>query len=249
MKNVIRASLYKMFHDKALRICLVGTAIWALLVSVMLTWAADGEMGLSDPWLLAKYWRDFISYHSINIPLLTSVAVLLSAEYKDQSWRLWIAKGISQLSYYFTKLLCALTLVIMISFIAILTGAVFGVLALGMPMSGLFVLTMLKFFAGQCIAHMTVAVLGFTLVFLLRNGDIASCINMLLLVFGTMVLSKLEKAWELGEVLTGAWAFGQFEYATFGLGIDLMRLLVVFVSYLAVCSLIAFLIATHRDVS
>lgn len=247
MRKAIKASLYKMFHDRALWICLAGTILWSVVAAYMQSWIADGQMNLTDPFLKAKYFRDVISYHCINVPLLTSMILLFSAEYKDRSWKLMIAKGMTQTGYYFAKLLCNLTLMVMISFCALVTGAAVGVLALGMPFDGALAAMTLQFFAGQCIAHGTVTILCFTIIFVMKNGEVSSCVNMLLLILGTMALAKMQAAMEWGDALTGAWAFSQFEYVVFGGETSWLRLSLVFVAYMAVCGLVV-LFAARRDV-
>jgi len=247
MKRLMKASFYKMLHDRALWICLGGTVLWTLLTATMLSWIADGQVDFADPLAVMKYWRDLVSYHCINVPLLIGMVLLFSAEYKDGSWKLMIAKGIPQMGYFFAKLLGSLILMVLISVCALLTGEIYGVWALGMPFDAAVAVSLLKFTTGQCIAHGTVTILCFTILFAERNGEAASCTSMLLMVLGTMALSKMQNALGWGDALTGSWAFGQFEYVLFGGEGAWLRLLLVFAAYLVICGAAAW-IMTRRDV-
>ena len=248
MKHMIRASFYKLFHDKATWISLVGTVVWSLLVASMIAWSADARLDLSDAYALEKYWRDFMSFHAIKIPLFVSSIVLFTTEFKDKSWKLLIARGISRSSYYFSKLLCILALTVMISFVAMMTGAAFGACALDMQVSGTFAVEFLRYVVLQTVAHCTAAILILAVYFLVRNGEISSSINMLILIFGTMALSKLEGALSLGDTLTGSWAFAQSMFVSFTGQGECIRILLVFVAYLVICSLTVLLLERRRDV-
>ena len=248
MKHVIRASFYKLFHDKATWISLAGTAVWSLFVGSMIAWSADAKLDLSDVHALEKFWRDFMSFHAIKIPLLVSSIVLFATEFKDKSWKLLIARGISRSSYFFSKLLCILALTVMISFVAMMTGAAFGACALGMQVSGAFAGEFLRYVVLQTVAHGTAAILILAVYLLIRNGEISSSINMLLLIFGTMALSKLEGALSLGDILTGSWAFAQSMFVSFTGRGEYVRILVVFVTYFVICSLAVLLLERRRDV-
>lgn len=248
VKNMIRASFYKLFHDKATWICLAGTVVWSLQVGLALIWIADEKPDLSDVMALEKFWMDFINYQAAMIPLLVSSIVLFTSEYKDKSWKLLIAKGASQAGYFFAKLLCILCLEVLICTIAILTGAAFTMLYLSVPMSAAYIGLVLRYLVAQLIAHGTMAVLILTVSFLVRNSEVSSSINMILMIFGTMALSKLEGALKIGDALTGCWAFAQHFHISFCGDSAWSRLILVFVGYLAVCSLAAILFSARRDV-
>ena len=249
MTKMIRASFYKMFQDKASVYCLVGTVLWTLLIIWFINWPTDDGLKLMNPENLEKFWREVISMQSVSIPLLISMIVLFSAEYKDQSWKLVIAKGVSQAEYYFVKLLCCLTLQVKICFFAILTATLVGWGSMSMPMNGAMLGAIFRYFAGQCVAHAPVTVFAFTVIFLLRNPEVASAVNVLLLVFGGTLLSKLEKAYQLGNALTGIWAFDQFQYVVFDGEVAWAHVGIIFLAYLAVCGLTVSITSAHRDIT
>ncbi|MBQ9489424.1 MAG: ABC transporter permease [Lachnospiraceae bacterium] len=248
MKHMIRASFYKLFHDKATWIGLVGTAVWSLLVGSMIAWSADAKLDLSDTYALEKYWRDFMAFHAIRIPLLVSASTLFTTEFKDKSWKLLIARGISKTSFFFSKVLCILVLTIMISFVAITTGAAYGTCALGMQTDGAFAGNLFRYFLLQTVAHGTAAILILAISFLIKIGEISSSLNMVLMIFGTMVLSKLEGALSLGDALTGSWAFAQPMLISFTGQSEWIRILIVFAAYLILCSLAVLLVERSRDI-
>lgn len=248
MKNVIRASFYKLFRDKATWISMAGTAAWSLFIGLMLTWIADGKLDASDVMGREKYWRDFIGYHAVTVPLLVSSIVLFTSEFKDKSWKLLVARGISKVGYYYSKLLCILTLTVMISFVATLFGAIFGVAAVGMTFDAAFAGLLIKYFVCQSIAHGTAAVLILTIFFWVKNSEVSSSVNMVLLMFGTMALSKIETALSLGDALTGGWAFAQPLRISFAGAKEWLHVLIVFAAYLMACSLTVILFGVRGDV-
>ena len=248
MKHMIRASFYKLFHDRSTWIGLAGTAVWSLLVSSMIAWSADAKLDLSDAYALEKYWRDYMSFHAIRIPLLVIASTLFTTEFKDKSWKLLIARGISKTSFFFSKVLCILVLTIMICFVAITTGTAYGMCALSMRTDGVFAGNLIRYFLLQTVAHGTPAILILAISFLIKNGEISSSLNMILMIFGTMVLSKLESALSLGNALTGCWAFAQPMYISFTGQSEWIRILIMFVAYFIFCSLVVLLVERHRDI-
>ena len=133
----------------------------------MLTWIADGKLNASDAMAAEKYWRDFMGYHAVMVPLLVSSIVLFTSEFKDKSWKLFVAKGISRTGYYFSKLPCILTLAVMLSFVAITIGAAYGVAVLGLQFNAILAVLLIRYFMLQSVAHGTAAVLILTIYFLL----------------------------------------------------------------------------------
>ena len=248
MKNMIRASFYKLFHDKATWISLAGTAVWSLFVSMMLTWIADGKLDASDAMTAEKYWRDFMGYHAVMVPLLISSIILFTSEFKDKSWKLFVARGISRAGHYFSKLPCILTLAVMLSFVAIAFGAVYGVVMLGMQFNAAFAILLLRYFMLQSVAHGTAAVLILTIYFLIKVSEVSASINTVLLMFGTMALSKIETALSLGDALTGGFAFAQPLRVSFAGANEWIRILIVFAAYLVACSLAVILFGVRGDV-
>lgn len=248
MKNMIRASFFKLFHDKAIWISLAGTVAWSLFLCFALIWISDGKLILTNFVTMERYWRDFIGYHAIMVPLLVSSIVLFTSEFKDRSWKLFIARGISKASFYFSKVPVILFLTALICFVSILTGAVFSLAALGAPMSKLYLGFVLRFYCLQVIAHGTAAILILSISFLIKVSEISSSLNMVLLVLGTMALSKLEGALFLGDALTGSWAFAQPLRVCFAQWNDVLRFVLTFAVYLVVCSLVVILFTARRDV-
>lgn len=248
MKNMIRASFYKLFHDGVTWISLAGTVIWSLFIGMMVRWIGDAGTGSQELIAAEKYWNDFIGYHAVMIPLLVSSIVLFTTEFKDKSWKLLVARGISKTAFYFSKLLCILTLTVMLSIVAVITGAIFGVAALGMQFDAAFAGRVLWFCIWQTVTHCTAAVLLLTVYFLIKVSEVSSAVNMLLLMFGTRALSKIENAASLGDALTGSWAFAQPLRVSFTGESDHLRILIVFAAYLIICSLAAVLFGVRGDV-
>ena len=249
MTKMIRAAFYKMYQDKASALCLVGTALWTLLIIGFINWAPEDGLNLMVPEHLAKYWREVFSMQSVSIPLLTGMTVLFSAEFKDQSWKLVIAKGVSQAEYYFVKLLCCLWLEVQVCFAATLTATLVGWGSMNMPMSGAMLWTIFLYFVGQCIAHAPMTVLAYTVVFLFRNPEVASTFNILLLFFGSLLLRKLGGAFGIGNALTGIWAFEQYQFVVFGGPTEWIYVGIIFLAYLVVCGLVVCVSSARRDLA
>ena len=249
MTKMIRASFYKMYQDKASALCLVGTALWTLLIIWFINWPTDNGLNLMDPEQLVKYWREVFSSQSVSVPFLTGIIILFSAEFKDQSWKLVIAKGVSQAEYYFVKLLCCLTLEVRICFFVTLTATLVGWGSMNMPMSGAMLWTIFLYFVGQCIAHAPMTVLAYTVVFLFRNPEVASTFNILLLFFGSLLLRKLGGAFGIGNALAGIWAFEQYQFVVFGGPTEWIYVGIIFLAYLVVCGLVVCVSSARRDLA
>ena len=247
MLNVMRASFYKMFRDKVFWISIAGTACWAMIV-IMAQVLTSKARGISDVSQLANRWYGFIGLHSIEIPLIISAVLLFSGEFRDRSWKLLIAQGISKTSYFFSKLISMLCLTVIISFVSILTLAIGNVALLHATMDASYVGNVLKFFWGETIAHFSIAVLTIMIICIVKRGEIASMICLFLMIFGYVIFHGLEAALSLGEVITDFWAFSQTAYVDFEGTVLWGRIVLSFLGYLAACSLISVLFLKNRDV-
>ena len=247
MLKVTKASLYKMFHDRALWLCLVGTVAWAMIVITAQVMTASAR-GISDVSQLANRWYGFIGLHSIEVPLILCAVLLFSSEYRDKSWRLLIARGISTTNFYVSKLICMLLLTVIISFTSIMTTAIANVVILHAPFSMAYVGEVLRFFVAECLAHLTIAVFVLTVIFLVRRGEIAVMISLFFMMYGYVILFGLEEAFGIDAILTDAWVYSQTAYVEFGGYVDWLRLCVTFVCYLVVCSLLVTCFLKCRDI-
>lgn len=247
MLNAMRASFYKLFHDKAFGICLTGTVAWALIV-IMAQVLTSHSRGIEDVSQLANRWYGFIGLHVIEVPLIVSAVLLFSGEFRDRSWKLLIAKGISKTSYFFSRLISMLCLTVIISFVSILTIAICNVVLLHATMNAAYVGNVIKFFLGETAAHLSIAVLTVTLICIMKRGEIASIICLFLMVFGYVTLSGVEKAFSLGEVLTDFWAFSLTGFVEFDGPVAWGKILIAFLGYVVICSLIAIAFLNHKDI-
>lgn len=247
MLNVIRASFYKMFRDKAFGICMAGSAAWALIV-IMAQVLTSSARGITDVSELVNRWYGFIGLHVIEVPLIISAVLLFTGEFRNKSWKLLIAKGISRTSYFFSKLISMACLTVIICFISILTLAIGNVLLLHAGMNAAYVGHVLVFFLGQVLAHLSIAVLTMAIICIVKRGEIASIICLFLMVFGYVTLSGVEKAFSIGEVITDFWAFSQTAFVEFNGPILWGRLFTSFLGHLVICSLIAITFLKCKDV-
>jgi len=247
MLNAIRASLYKMFHDKAFWICIAVTAAWAMIViaAQVLTSSMRGIQDVSE---LANHWYGFIGLHSIEVPLIASSALLFAGEFRNKSWKLLIAKGISKTSFYIAKLVSILTLTVIISFVSILVLAIGNTTLLHATFDLAYIGNVFLYFLEETIAHMTIAVLIIMIICIVKRGEVASMISFFLMIFGYVLLRSLENALGLGEFLTDIWAFSQTAFSEFGGPADWGWVLSVFFGHLIVCSVITILFLNCRDV-
>ena len=248
MRNMIKASFYKMFHDKALRVILVCAAIGVYLYVGFWCRATDAELLPMDQFTNELYAYPFLG--GFMIPIIVGVLVLFSTEFKDQSWKLMIAKGCSLKDYYFAKLLCCLTLEVMISFVVILATTFLGAGVYGMPIGGDVFKSIVIFFFAQCLANASLTVLVYTLLFIIRNGAIAACFCALTYVFGGRMIAMTEEMlnMEVYGPLYGIWVTGQYRYAYFNEKPDWIFMAFVLLGYLLACSLAALVLTRNRDV-
>ncbi|MBP5281272.1 MAG: ABC transporter permease [Lachnospiraceae bacterium] len=247
MLNVVKASFYKMFHDKAFWISLAGTAGWALVV-IAAQVLTSKTRGITDLSQLANRWYGFIGLHSIEVPLIFSAVVLFSGDFRDKSWKLLIAKGITKTSYFLSKLISMLCLTTIISFISILTIAICNVVILHAPMDAAYVGNVLLYFLGQTLAHFSIAVLVITVICIVKRGEIASAVCMVMMVLGYVILHGIESSLAFGEVITDHWAFSQTAFVEFGGAANWGRLFITFLGYLVICSAFTILYLKHKDV-
>ena len=248
MLTLIRASFYKMFHDRAFLLCMIGTVLWTFLVEAAQVFTMDAR-GIADISQLANKWNTFSGLHAIEVPLIFIAIILFSAEYKDKSWKLLIAKGISKTGYFISKLLCILVLTLIISMITILTNAVGNVIFFHAPLSSTYIVYVLKFLCGQYLAHASIAVLILFVIFVTRSGEIASGLCMTMMIFSYVILSKLEAALNIpDQLLVRCCPFCQTAEMEFGGYTNWLQISLVFAGYLIFCTLAVVLVFGRRDV-
>ena len=247
MLNAMRASFYKMFHDRIFWLSLAGTAAWAIVV-IMAQVLTAGVRGITDVSELANRWYGFIGLHSIEVPLIVSAVLLFSGEFMNKSWKLLIAKGISRTSFFFSKVICIVVLTVIISFVSILTTAIGNVVLLHAAFDAAYVGHVFLYFLGETIAHMTIAVLIITIISLTKRGEVASMICFFLMVFGFAILSNLEEALSVGEIITDIWAFDQTAFVEFAGPTRWGWLGLMLLVHLVVCGTVSVLYLNKNDV-
>lgn len=247
MLNAMRASFYKMFRDRAFIPCLAGTIFWSVIV-IMAQILTSSSRGIQDLSELANRWYGFIGLHAIEVPLIVSAVLLFSGEFRDKSWKLLIAKGISRTSYFLSKLVSMLCLTLIISFLSIMTLAIGNVSLLHATMNAAYVGNVLLFFLGQTIAHFSIAAVTIMVICIVKRGEIASMLCLMLMVLGYAILHGLENALSAGEVITDYWAFSQTAFVDFA-GVTLWgRICIACLGYLTACSVITITFLNHRDI-
>ncbi len=247
MLNVMRASFYKMFRDKAFVLCLVGTACWSMIV-IMAQVLTSSARGIADVSELANRWYGFIGLHAIEVPLIISAVLLFSGEFRDKSWKLLIAKGISKTSYFLSKLISMLCLTVILCFVSILTLAIGNVVLLHATMDSSYIGNVLLFFLGQTIAHCSIAIVTIMVICIVKRGEIASILCLMMMVLGYVILHGLENALSLGELLTDYWAFSQTAFVDFGEVTNWGRIFITFLGYLVVCSVVTITFLKQKDI-
>ncbi|MBE5861519.1 MAG: hypothetical protein E7295_01560 [Lachnospiraceae bacterium] len=247
MLNALRASFYKMFRDKAFVLCLVGTVCWSVVV-IMAQMLTSHARGIADVSELANRWYGFIGLHAIEVPLIISAVLLFSGEFRDKSWKLLIAKGISKTSYFFSKLISMLCLTVIISFLSIMTLAIGNVVLLHATMDAAYVRNVLLFFLGQTIAHFSIAIVTIMVICIVKRGEIVSMICLMMMVLGYVILHGLENALSMGEQITDYWAFSQTAFVDFGGVTNWGRICIAFLGYLVACSAITITFLKHKDI-
>ncbi|MBQ1850354.1 MAG: ABC transporter permease [Lachnospiraceae bacterium] len=247
MLNVTKASVYKMFHDKAFWICMAGTVAWAIVV-IMAQVMTSGARGLTDVSQLANRWYGFVGLHCVEVPLIISAVILFTGEYRDKSWKLFIAKGISRASYYFAKLICMLLLTVIITFLSLMTVAISNIVVLHAAFDVAYVWNVLQYILGQTLAHCSIAMMILMVISITKRGEIASILSLGMMIFGYVMLHGVESAMGLGEAVTDAWAFSMTAFVEFAGPTQWGRLLVAILGYLVVCSLVVITWISRRDI-
>lgn len=139
-------------------------------------------------------------------------------------------------------------LTVIISFTSIMTTAVGNVVVLHATFDGAYVTHVLRFFLAQCIAHLSIATLVFTIICNVRRGEIVMIISMFSMIFGYVILSGVERALGIGECITDFWAFSQPAFVEFDGAVQWGRMSVTLLKYLVAGSLITMAVLMRRDV-
>ncbi|MBR6477436.1 MAG: hypothetical protein IKS85_03210, partial [Lachnospiraceae bacterium] len=190
----------------------------------------------------------YLGGHPIVLPFIVCIVLFFTSEYKDHSWKLLIAKGVSKVSYYVSRLLSAFALAFIISGVAILSGITCDLTMFGGKLSAGYLWNVLTFAVGQGYANCVIATLVLSLSMIIKSGEIAAFLSSCMLVFGYYFLHKLEVAMNWGEALTSVWAFDLSAYMLFGEPMNWGWVTIVFLAYLAVFSAITLFVLSRRDV-
>ena len=141
-----------------------------------------------------------------------------------------------------------LCLTLIISFLSIMTLAIGNVSLLHATMNAAYVGNVLLFFLGQTIAHFSIAAVTIMVICIVKRGEIASMLCLMLMVLGYAILHGLENALSAGEVITDYWAFSQTAFVDFA-GVTLWgRICIACLGYLTACSVITITFLNHRDI-
>jgi len=226
---------------------MAGTVAWAIVV-IMAQVLTSSARGIADTSQLANRWYGFIGLHCVEVPLIISAVILFTGEYRDKSWKLFIAKGITRASYYFAKLICMLLLTVIITFTSLMTVAISNIIVLHAAFDGAYVWNVLQYILGQILAHCSIGAVVMMVICLTKRGEIASIVSLGMMIFGYVMLHGIETAMGLGEVVTDAWAFSMTAFVDFGGPTQWGRLIVALLGYLVVCSLVVIAWISRRDI-
>ena len=104
------------------------------------------------------------------------------------------------------------------------------------------------FFLGQTIAHCSIAIVTIMVICIVKRGEIASILCLMMMVLGYVILHGLENALSLGGLITDYWAFSQTAFVDFGMVTNWGRIFITFLGYLVVCSVITITFLKLKDI-
>lgn len=246
MINCIRASIYKMFHDRKIVLCFLGTALWTLTV-IVVYYVFKSSIGM-DVSQLTPILDTFLAGHPIELPLILTCSILFSSEFRDRSWTMLLSKGISKKEYYFAKFTCAVLLAAsftLISFIVVVPADI--LISRGGAVSSGYFWELGAFIVGQILANAVIASFMLCTIIICKRGEVPATVNAVFMVMGYPLMHKVEQALGLGETLTNYWIYSLQYHVNPGMPHQWGVLLVSFVLYLILFSLISLCFLYKRD--
>ena len=248
MRNLLCSQVYKMFHNAIFWICAFITigsvSFYSIFDSFRPEIAANGLQ-------LVDYFSILFQNYSTGLPVLIFCVVFASDDFSCGAIHCYLAKGISRTQYYLSKLAaCALAAMIYVA-----VAAIFGTVIshfLWHNLSSFTEINMLQlvfFFVSQSLLHISYAAFIVFTCFLLRNSVASSVLNMFLLIFGFLILHKIE------DMIWGTYVISMYWPVTMFQRVQVMTVAewfpvvaVIFVIYGLALTFMGILLTQKRDI-
>lgn len=248
MIRLIRSQLYKMFHNTIFWICILITIGSVLFYSVFDSLRPEiAANGLQ----LVDYFSILFQNYSTGLPVLIFCVIFASEDFTCGAIHYYLAKGITRTQYYISKLItCALAAIIYV-FVAAISGTVISHF-LWHNLSSFAAISILQlafFFFCQSILHISYAAFIVFTCFLFKNSVISSVFNMFLLIFGFLILHKIEDMIWGTYVISMYWPVAMFQRVQVLTAAEWFSIVAaIFVIYVLVITFIGILVTQKKDV-
>lgn len=210
MISLLRSQFYKTTHNTIFWVCAfltIGSVLFFSYFDSLRPEIAANGLSLID------YYSILFQNYSTGLPILIFCVIYVSDDFTSGTVHYYLAKGISRQQYYLSKLLsCALVSAIYVM-VAAVSGTIFSQFLyhnLG-SFHEVNMLQLASFFISQTLLHISYAAFIVFTCFLFRNSATASVFNMFLLIFGFLILHKIEdKIWGT-YVISMYWPVSMFQ--------------------------------------
>lgn len=139
MGRLVKFELSKLKNQKSLFIC-TGAMVLSLFLTVLSTWGMGklGEIAMGPEEVMAMLGLDFITTvmqaaNSGSLAMIGGivVAIFVCSEYSQGTIKNIVARGYSRTKIYFAKLIAVSVMICAMYLVAIIFGALFGILFYG----------------------------------------------------------------------------------------------------------------------
>lgn len=249
MLNMVRADSYRFFRGRTFKLCLLFTFAWVILCAFILKETIPMREAQTGAKINIDYLNSFWSYHPVMIPLLTFCCMEYITDFKQKTIKLYAAKGISRWSFYLSKILMGWLVALIFVVAALVAGMVSNVVLWGGNIAAYADIHVIGLIFAQWLVHATAATFIISIVFLMRGSTMCSVVNVLLLVYGYLILNKIELAMGQDGLITRFWLYSNIGGIEMGNLMHMLpKLLLMFAGYFVVCGTIAGALFNKLDI-
>ena len=249
MLNMMRADLYRFFHSKKFKGCLLFTFIWVISCGLLQQGTLTMREAAAGVKINIDYWESFWGYHPVLIPLIVFCCIEYATDFKQKTIKLYVAKGISKWSFFFSKIFMGWLVAFIFVGVALLSGMLCDMILWGGSFSAFLSVDFMGYLLGQWLFHGTAATFIISLVFFMRGNAVCTVVNLLLLIFGYALMHKFEMTMGHDGLITNFWVYSYINGIEMeSLTQTVIRVALLFAGYFAVFGMISGIIFHKRDV-
>lgn len=248
MIKLLRSQIYKMFHNSIFWVCMVLTIMSVFFYSGFESMKAET---IANGMSLSKYYSILFQNYSTGLPVLIFCVVFASDDFSYGTVHYYFSKGISRAQYYLSKMMtCALAATIYVSMAGISGSIISQILWNNLnEISYINLEQLFFFFLSQILLHISYAGFLVFTCFLFRNSVTTSVVNMFLLIFGFLILHKIEEVIWHTYVISVYWPVAMFQRVQVLTVADWFPVVAgIFAIYGLIVTFLGILITKKRDI-